>query len=232
MTLALAMVVTRRTWGWEERGGRRTEPKYWGRVARAAAAYEGRVVMREVGIQLIPDYLWRGRGFGQTSEPVPLMTAQDPWGTIAEHLEYGRFYNGPVGLMVNTGLPGTVCLLGVLAAGTVMAMRSLLYVRRHGAEDVVARLACANAAYWLMKVLIFIFIHGDSEYALNTFGLHLGIVIAVDQVLHLRSRLRVQPGGLPETASPAEAAAPVAAIPWWRRRPGRAAGSEVVLPVA
>lgn len=201
-------------------------------LADAQKTYEGRVVMREVGIQLIPGYLWRGRGFGQTSEPIPLLTAQDPWGTIAEHVEYGRFYNGPVGLMVNTGLPGTVCLLGILAAGTVMAMRSLRYVRRHGAEDVVSRLACANAAYWLMKVLIFIFIHGDSEYALNTFGLHLAIVIAVDQVLHVRSRLQVQPGGLPQAASPADVAATAAAIPWWRRRPGRAAGSEALLPIA
>jgi hypothetical protein len=50
-----AMVVTRRTWGWEERGGRRTEPKYWGRVARAAAAYEGRVVISSEGFALADD---------------------------------------------------------------------------------------------------------------------------------------------------------------------------------
>ena len=50
-----AMVVTKRTWGWEERGGQRTEPKYWGRVARAAAAHEGRVVISSEGFALADD---------------------------------------------------------------------------------------------------------------------------------------------------------------------------------
>ena len=50
-----AMVVTKRTWGWEERGGKRTEAKYWNRVARAATAHEGRVVISSEGFALADD---------------------------------------------------------------------------------------------------------------------------------------------------------------------------------
>ncbi|MEI6342308.1 MAG: hypothetical protein WCR07_10150 [Verrucomicrobiota bacterium] len=198
-------------------------------VADAQKTYEGRVVMREVGIQLIPDFLWRGRGFGQSTDTVPLMMAQDPYGTIAEHVEYGRFYNGPVGLMVNTGLPGTVCLMGVILAGSMLAMRTLLHVRRHGAEDVFLRLACANAAYWLMKVGIFVFIHGDSEYALNTFGLHLGMVMAVDYALSLRERAEARATDF--DVAPTVPIVSPAAVPWWRRRHGGGPSPSVAVPL-
>lgn len=40
-----AMVVTNRTWGWEERGGRRTNPAYWTKLVAEVAAHPSRVVI-------------------------------------------------------------------------------------------------------------------------------------------------------------------------------------------
>lgn len=189
-------------------------------VDDARTTLEGRLTMREIGWQLVPNYLWRGRGFGPATEPVPF-TGHDPWGIITEHVNLGRFYNGPVGLLVNTGIPGALCMLGLLATGTWVAGRTLMHVRRNGAEDLFSRMACVNAAYWVVQVGVFLFLHGDAEFAMNTFGLHLGLVLAANELLLQREQDALRQAMATE-AGLAESAAP-AAIPWWRRRRGEPA---------
>jgi hypothetical protein len=165
----------------------------------------GRSTMREVGKTLIPYYLWRGRGFGPASEPVPFY-GFDQYGTVSEHVNYGRFYNGPIGLMVNTGVPGTLCLLGLIAATTLVSFRILRYCRRNGVEDRFLRFACVNGSTYIVNVFIFLFLHGDSEFAMNTFGLQSGLVLATDWAL--RSRERNALASAAAKASAASAAGP------------------------
>lgn len=174
-------------------------------VEDARSTLGGRSTMREVGKTLIPYYLWRGRGFGPSSEPVPFY-GFDQYGTIAEHVNYGRFYNGPIGLMVNTGVPGTLCLLGLVAASTLVCIRILRHCRTHGVEDRFIRFACVNASTYLVNVFIFLFLHGDSEFAMNTFGLQSGLVLATDWAL--RSRERNAQRAAAATAAATAAAAP------------------------
>lgn len=50
-----AMFVMKRTWGWEERGGRKTDPKYWRRVVRESQAHPGRVVISSEAFALADD---------------------------------------------------------------------------------------------------------------------------------------------------------------------------------
>jgi hypothetical protein len=156
-------------------------------VADARGTLDGRTTMRDIGIQLIPHYLIRGRGFGPASEPVPYQ-GYDAYGIITEHVNLGRFYNGPIGLMVNTGIPGTFCLLGFLGATTVIAARGLRHVRKFGAEDRFLRFVSVNNSFWMVHVVIFALLHGDAEFAMNTFGLHSGLIIAADWALRARSR--------------------------------------------
>lgn len=190
-------------------------------VDDARTTLEGRTTMREIGWQLVPSFLWRGRGFGPSTEPVPF-TGHDPWGIITEHVSLGRFYNGPVGLLVNTGIPGTVFMLGILAAGTWVAMGTLRHVRQHGAEDIFSRVACVNAAYWVVQVGVFLFLHGDAEFAMNTFGLHLGLVLSANEVLIERRRAAQQAAyvALSNEAAAGEPPRVGPVSPWWRRRPG------------
>jgi hypothetical protein len=157
-------------------------------VEDARATLEGRLALRATGLSLVPNYLWRGRGFGPSTEPVPFY-GFDPYGVITESVNNGRFYNGPIGLAVNTGLAGTICLLGFLAAVTRQAYNCLSYIRRHGAEDRFSRLACVIASLWIVQVVVFLFLHGDAEFAMNTFGLLAGLVLACEWSL----RKRVQP---------------------------------------
>lgn len=167
-------------------------------VDDARSTLDGRATMRSVGMSLIPHYLWRGRGFGPTTEPVPFY-GFDPYGTIAEHVNFGRFYNGPIGLMVNTGVPGTLCLLGMVTATSLVALRTMRFCRQNGVEDRFLRFASVNASSWMVNVFVFFFLHGDSEFAMNTFGLHSGLVLAADWAVRVRQRQTTTAKVTPQT---------------------------------
>lgn len=141
------------------------------------ATFDGRIQMRSVGWQVAPNYLWIGRGFGFNYNVVP-SPEYDPYGYIREYLEMGRFYNGFIGLLVNTGIPGlTFCSLFLLGISG-LALKVLRHLRRHGCADNLARLSCLLAASWLANVIFFYFMHGDSEFALRTFALQAGMLMA------------------------------------------------------
>ena len=141
------------------------------------ATFGGRLVMRSVGWQVAPHYLWIGRGFGFNYNVVP-PPEYDPYGFLRENLEAGRFYNGFIGLLVNTGIPGTVFCSMFLLGTSWLAIKALRHLRRYGCDDGLARLTCVLASNWLANVIFFYFLHGDSEFALRTFALQAGLLMA------------------------------------------------------
>lgn len=155
-------------------------------VQDASNTWRMRVLLRDLGIDLIPDYLWLGRGLGFTG-PLDAMSAVDPTG-VEWHLFIGRFYNGLVGLMVNTGLFGTLTMLAFLLGGSVCAGRIMAVVRRWDWQDPFACLAATIAGMWFARVLFWLFLHGDSEWAMKTFAPHAAFLMACE--FHLRRRVR------------------------------------------
>jgi hypothetical protein len=151
----------------------------------ADGTIEVRRMLRKVGMELAPDYFWVGRGFGLA--PVDYSWQWDPT-TITGHVSQGRFYNGFVGLMVNTGAFGTFFMLMFLTAGTILAWRILNYIRRFGCEDTFLRLCTVVASLWIANCFAFLFLHGDSEYAMKTFSLQAGMLIACQEQLRARER--------------------------------------------
>ena len=103
----------------------------------AMATLETRRILREVGINLAPQYFWIGRGFGQSAN-VDYSLGWDQTG-IELHLAVGKFYNGIIGLMVNTGIFGTVCMLIFLGSGTILAWRIMHLIRVQGCNDTFGR---------------------------------------------------------------------------------------------
>ena len=150
---------------------------------------ETRRVLREEGLKMIPKYLWVGRGFGQSGFGDHSLQ-WDPT-AITYHINQGRFYNGFIGLMVNTGLVGTCFMLLFLLAGTVVAVKVIFHLREHGVDDEFSRVSCIVSCLWMANVVAFIALHGDSEYAMKTFSLQAGLLIACQYML--RDRLREEP---------------------------------------
>lgn len=164
------------------------------RVARddGDMTWVGRQEMRRLGWELAPQYKWVGRGFRKN----------DPTGSSQEvlhgYIDPDTFYNGFIGLLVNTGWPGTGSMLLFLGAGTAIAMRILLRIRQFGVPDPFSRLCCILAAQWLGGVIIFLFLHGDSEFAMRSFSLQAALLMCCEY--NLRSSPVSEEGGELATA--------------------------------
>ncbi len=144
-----------------------------------------RRVLRQVGWEMMPEYFWLGRGFGLASLD-DYSLRWDPT-MIQFHINQGRFYNGVIGLMVNTGIFGTIFMMILLAAGTRLAWQIIQRLRLVGCGDSFLRMSGLVASFWILCVFSFIFLHGDSEYALKSFSLQAGVLIVVNR--HLKDRI-------------------------------------------
>jgi len=146
-----------------------------------AGTLEVRRLMRNIGYDMMPQYFWLGRGFGQASADYSHLW--DPT-TITMHINQGRFYNGFVGLMVNTGIPGTAAMLLFLAGGTGLVYRVVRLLRTHMWDDPFSRMTGVISGIWLTSTLAFLFLHGDSEFAMKTFSLLAGMLLACYRALN------------------------------------------------
>jgi len=159
-------------------------------AADAASTLSARKNMFRLGMELIPEYFWVGRGFTRYMDEYSM--TYDPTGTTFL-LNQGAFYNGFIGLMVNTGFFGMLSMSLFLLAGTVLALRIIRYVRRWGCNDNFVRGSCVLASLWLANVIAFYLLHGDAEYAMKNFSLQAGMLIVCYRLL--RKRLAVEPAG-------------------------------------
>lgn len=148
------------------------------------ATMEGRRSLRRAGFEMASQYRWVGRGFGKMTE---LDREQYRFDLTYLSADNGIFYNGTVGLLVNTGLPGTFFMFLALWAGSVLAWRIFQHIRIYGAEDDFSRFAVLQASWWSANVITFIFLHGDVEYALRWFAMPAGLMVA--SAWHLSRRL-------------------------------------------
>lgn len=142
-----------------------------------------RRMLRKIGMGLIPDYFWVGRGFGQATSDYSMQW--DPT-ALTLHINQGRFYNGFIGLMVNTGVFGTIFMLTFLGAGAVLAWKVITYIREIGCEDRFTRMCSVIAGLYMANVIAFIALHGDSEYAMKTFSLQAGVLLVCHHLLRRR----------------------------------------------
>jgi hypothetical protein len=87
-------------------------------------------------------------------------------------------------------------MLLFLVSGSVVATKVILHLRKHGVDDDFSRVSCIIACLWMANVVAFIFLHGDSEYAMKTFSLQAGLLITCQYML--RDRLREEQPEQPE----------------------------------
>ncbi|MCB1126564.1 MAG: hypothetical protein KDM81_08720, partial [Verrucomicrobiae bacterium] len=149
----------------------------------AEGTWAMRRTLRQIGLRMVPDYLWMGRGFSVSLQRVDSDRFD---AALEQHLRAGRFYNGSIGLLVNTGLVGFCGVLAFFYGATRLAGGVLARVRRLGAEDVATRAALFIAVTWIVEVCFFLLVHGDSEMALRRFGLLAGLLLAAHRLVRQR----------------------------------------------
>src|SRR5207249_3250137 len=124
-----------------------------------AATLETRRMMRKIGLEMAPQYLWMGRGFERIMDDYSYLWDQTG---ITLHVNQGIFFNGTIGLLVNTGLFGTLFMMLFLGAGTVLVSKVIKKLRRVGCEDLFTRMCTVLAGFWMANLIAFLFLHGDS----------------------------------------------------------------------
>ncbi|MGC8991835.1 MAG: hypothetical protein ACP5MD_17095, partial [Verrucomicrobiia bacterium] len=155
---------------------------YQARLDAENTMYMRRVLFK-IGLGLIPDYFWIGRGFARFLDEYSAYW--DPT-VVTFHVNQGAFYNGFIGLMVNTGVFGTAAMLSFLFLGSRKAWQIMQHLRTYGCEDVFSRLCSVAAGLWMANVLAFFFLHGDSEFAMKTFSLQAGALLLCHHLLRKR----------------------------------------------
>ncbi|MCX8108653.1 MAG: hypothetical protein N3G20_07615, partial [Verrucomicrobiae bacterium] len=158
------------------------------RADAAATLYLRRTLFR-IGLQLIPEYFWIGRGFARFLDEYSVY--YDPT-VVTFHVNQGAFYNGFIGLMVNTGIFGTMAMLSFLFFGSRKAWQIMQHIRTYGCEDTFSRLSSVVSGLWMANVVAFLFLHGDSEFAMRTFSLQAGSLLVCHHLLKKRLQSAVQ----------------------------------------
>ena len=138
-----------------------------------------------IGLRMIPDHLWIGRGFPRWENTLTAAEIPD-LATINLLVEEGAFASGPVGLLVDTGLPGCLSMMVLLWGGSVAAWRIIRMLRRHGYEDRFALACGVVAANWFAFLPGFFFIQGNANMALIVTGLPCGMSILCERMLRQR----------------------------------------------
>jgi O-Antigen ligase len=169
----------------------------------ARATIEGRNAIRSRGWEAAPKYRWVGRGFGKEH-----LNASQYYDLTDLYVENGMFFNGTVGLLVNTGLPGTVGAAIFFIGGVIVCWRIISRVRRQTETDTFDRMGLVVAAVWIAYLFSFIFLHGDSEFTMRQFALPAGFLVACE--FHMLQRER---DGKPEEAKPEPAPKPIPRLP-------------------
>lgn len=146
----------------------------------AEGTWNMRRTLRRIGLGMAPDYLWIGRGYSVSLAKVE--TSRFDW-VLEQHLRAGSFYNGAIGLLVNTGLAGFAAVMLLFYGGARIARRVIRHARRFGVEDPAIRAALFVAVSWIAEVLFFVFVHGDSQQTLRRFGMLAGLLIAADRLI-------------------------------------------------
>lgn len=145
---------------------------------------DGRYVMRNVAFELMPRFWLAGRGLQYAPNLPREVLGYDP--TVVENIKIGRFYNGLVGIAVNTGMPGTLCFALMLWGGTRVALQILRRFRHYGMHDRFERMCGLIACLWLTSTFYFCVLDGSADFALTSFALPGALMLAFHQRLLAR----------------------------------------------
>lgn len=127
----------------------------------------------------VPDYFWVGRGFAMNIDEIMAYSVMksDILRFWADH----NYHNGPLSMLLDTGLPGALFLTLFL----IFAVWETLHPRHLPKDDFVYRFFVVMQAKVLHGVLSFFLVHGDVRQVLPSIFVNLAIVYGL-QVTDIR----------------------------------------------
>ena len=153
-------------------------------AADAAGTWHSRIETARRGAALIPEYWLLGRGFTRYADLVP--NSREVLDSVAYAVLQGYFLNGFVGLMVNTGLLGTVGMCIFMFGGARLAAQVTGQARRLGFDSTLTRTSAVLASLYFVDCFFFFLIEGNVDWALSRFGMYVGMLFACERLLRQR----------------------------------------------
>ncbi len=125
----------------------------------AAASTEWRLRMWNVLLPQVPDYFWKGKGYG--IDPTDYYLLQETvkrWGSYETEFTIagGSYHNGPLTLIIPLGIYGLVGFLWFAIA----AWRAMYLNYKYGAPE-LKRINTFLLAYFTMRLVYFLFLYGQ-----------------------------------------------------------------------
>jgi hypothetical protein len=147
-------------------------------------------------MDMIPEYWLLGRGFTRYADLIP--NSREVLDSVAYAVLQGYFLNGFVGLMVNTGLAGTIGMCIFLVAGARLAGHVVGQARAAGFESTLSRTAAMFASLYFVDFVFFFLLEGNVDWALSRFGMYVGVLFACERLLRERRRAEEEYSRQPE----------------------------------
>lgn len=156
----------------------------------ADTTWEVRKELARLGWNMIPDYLWIGKGFTKYLDSQRNYRWQY---AVQFHVDQNKFYNGFIGLMVGTGITGTIGMFFLCFGGLLLVGRIFRHVRAYGCGDNFSRAAALAASIWVVHLLFFLFLSGDAERSMKQYALQIGLLMVFDRLLTYRREAAANP---------------------------------------
>lgn len=141
--------------------------------------------LTKYGWSQMSEYALLGRGFVVLASPTELETAT----ILSKHVWSGHYYNGFIGLLVHTGLIGTMSALAIYSGGIALALRVIKRVRQEGVDKTIFnRIAILLSSYCIAKPIYFLVVNGNSKVALQEFMLPIALLLLCERLLLQRKK--------------------------------------------
>jgi len=130
--------------------------------------------LRIAGLELIPDYFWKGRSFGVNEDYAAYAEQTDD--SHAKHLARNAFLNGPIGTFVCCGVGGFTLTLFVMAVMFIYINRTTKMIRYSKQSEFPQLFAAFVIGWTIAKLVVWCFITGGAPTFLYRNALSLAMI--------------------------------------------------------
>jgi len=121
----------------------------------ASDSFNFRLFMAAKAYTMFPNYYLLGKGFAFVNYTVDF---SDFFGIIDLFSEIGVFHNGIIGLVINLGVPGLICGLGI-----IFSIYRSLKMPKYQVSEKIQRINAVLKSKILFTIISFIFLYGDVQ---------------------------------------------------------------------
>jgi hypothetical protein len=143
----------------------------------ASDTINDRIGILKLAINDVPRYALLGRGFGM--ERIDQLPGDSVYDNVWMGYINGYFYNGTLGLLLKTGLPGFLLSSLFVWWISTMALELVRLVWRRTSEDQTwfDRLCFLVCAQWFSLIIFFYLTHGDASVWMQEFALPAALIM-------------------------------------------------------